>query len=126
MYARRSVMASTTGTWKGMRLLGGVAVLVAMVLAWVLMSGTALGHDHSLSNPGDADVCLPQEPAHIHDEDPTNGAIRNNKHHSDEGTAHLGALHPIHHFLHWGPGAAAQDSAVTGLDEDPVNVTGGC
>ena len=99
-----------------------MTLVTATLFAVGMFAAPALAHPHSLDNPG---TCLdiPQEPDHLHGQDPTDGAIHANKHYNQGDQAHGGALHPIHHFLHWGPGAASQNSEITPHDNDPVNVT---
>jgi len=98
-----------------------ITLVSAALFAVGMLAAPALAHPHSLDNPGTC-VDIPQEPDHLHNGDPTGGAIHANKHYETDDP-HGEALHPIHHFLHWGPGAASQDSQITPHDDDPVNVT---
>ena len=71
-------------------------LVVALIVAGSLMAfgSAALAHEHDLTTPGTCTV-IPQEPAVIHDADPTNGAVPDNDPLNPN-------LHPVHNFLHKG------------------------
>jgi hypothetical protein len=78
--------------------------LTALLIGTGVLMGAAGGasaHSHQILTPGKGDPIISLEP--FHGTDPTNGAITNNPNVAELYSPTHG-LHPIHYFLHMGPG----------------------
>jgi len=88
-------------------------VILAATLSLTAFSSQAFAHAHRLLLNGEVIAILPEEPAVIHDADPTGGAVEDAQ---DVPCATV--LHPMHNLVHRGtPGSFAFQQ-----DNNPIDI----
>jgi len=88
-------------------------VLFAIGLSLTAFSSSAFAHAHRLLLNGEVIAILPEEPAVIHNGDPTGGAVD-----EAQDLACDTVLHPIHNLVHKGtPGTFAFEQ-----DNNPMSI----
>src|SRR6266545_3677083 len=90
-----------------------VVVLLVMGLSLTAFTSSAFAHAHRLLLNDEVIAILPEEPAVIHNGDPTNGAVD-----EAQDLACNTVLHPIHNLVHKGtPGSFAFEQ-----ENNPVSI----
>jgi len=88
-------------------------VLLVMGLSLTAFTSSAFAHAHRLLLNGEIIAVLPEEPAVIHDGDPTGGAVE-----EAQDVACNTVLHPVHNLVHRGtPGMFAFEQ-----ENNPVSI----
>jgi hypothetical protein len=88
-------------------------VLLAAMLSLTAFSSQAFAHAHRLLLNGEVIAILPEEPAVIHDGDPTGGAVE-----GAQDVACNTVLHPMHNLVHRGtPGSLAFEQ-----ENNPISI----
>jgi hypothetical protein len=94
-------------------MLRALVVLLVMGLSLTAFSSDAFAHAHRLLLNGEVIAILPEEPAVIHDADPTGGAVE-----EAQDVACDTVLHPLHNLVHRGtPGTSAFEQ-----ENNPVSI----